>query len=489
MAKSKSVMAKTIIINKKRLHLGGLPIGRTRNVILAFPDTPAVAESGKASNPQRDTASYARGVALSPPLTRRASAPLARSEVKSIGHIDHLLCAGRQSPARSRLRRTTRKENLIMNLTMIVAISFFLSPLLVYGQDKGPQGRIVLEEEEVTLFDENGKEIEKRYVSKEGTEKAAIRRQVREKALKRMGLKSLDEIKGNRELNQKYLNEQGKFIKVKELKPLILKFMNDNKKVIKEVPICPPGSGDNNINITTKTADYWQSKGVKTTKSDVVKRKVRQLITREPIVSKSHDAAVISEMFSEFMMPISTNEQPGSTLESETSIEYYDDKGDMRWKKKSEDRDLILYARGLSEDGKIVAAIKTCEYACWRLSNKGIPLQQLEIYDSSGKDMLILPLTKELCPSYNGSFWLSLDGNFVKFDCMSEKGWPKSILIKIKERKFWKAPYLIGIGIGDDGYEIREGSKLRVGVTGDKELGSTSKEIDLEKLPWEPLPQ
>ena len=71
---------------------------------------------------------------------------------------------------------------------------------------------------------------------------------------------------------------------------------------------------------------------------------------------------------------------------------------------------------------------------------------------------------------------------------MPEKGWPKSILVNIKEQKFWKAPYLITIGRGDDGYEIREGSKIRVLVTGDSELGSKPTEIDLEKLSWQKLP-
>ena len=358
------------------------------------------------------------------------------------------------------------------------------------AQNKGP--RVVLEEEEITLFDDSGKELGKRYVGKNDVEKSVLVKQVREKVLKSMGLKSLADTKGRKELNQRYLNEQRKFIKIRELKPLTLKFVDKNKNVIKEVPICPPGSGCKS-NITTMPMEYWQSMGIKVTADEIAQRKVEQRITREPTISKSQNAAVISEIGSEFAVPSSTQEalfaeKGGGELGTASSIEYYDEQGNMRWKKKSEKRNLLLYVGGLSEDGEIVAAIKRCEYGCRKLVDEGVSLQQLDVYNSKGEEILTLPLTKELCSNYGAGFWLSLDGNFIKFDCQPEKGWPKSILVNIKERKFWKAPYLIGIGRGDDGHEIREGNKLRVAITGDNELGSKSTELDLDQLSWQKLP-
>lgn len=329
------------------------------------------------------------------------------------------------------------------------------------------------------------KNVEKRYVSKGGVEKALIRRQVREKVLKSLGIKSLDEIKGDKGLQQKYLNEYSKFIKVKKLKPLNLKFVDGHGNIAKEVPI--------GYKTVISTVGVETGKSPKSLWGDKLLpgRKIEQHVMRDPVVARFQKVAVVSEIISEFAVAESSAEAKsfdgtdGANLGVESSLEYYDEKGNMQWKKNF-DWNLSISPIGVSEKGEIVAVIQRCEQGCWMMS-KETPL--LVIFDSLGKELLSFPsIPGETC-NYGGDFWLSLEGKYVMLACVAEKGWPKSILISIKERKFWRAPYLIGIGRGDDGYEIREGSKLRVAVTGPNELGSTSTEIDLEKLSWELLPQ
>jgi len=363
-----------------------------------------------------------------------------------------------------------------MKLTLIILLVLPLVPLMAHGQEKTPQGRVVLEEEEITLLDDKGKEIEKRYVSKDGVEKSAIVKQVREKVLKGMGLKSISETKGHKELNQRYLNEQRKYVKVRELKPLTLKFVDKNNKVIKEVPISPTES--------------WRAKGFSVGENEATKKKIEQRISREAFVSKFQNSAIVSELSSGFVVPVSASEassaeRGGGELGTDSSIEYYDSKGNMRWKKKS-DPNLIFYPVNISETGDIVAAIRRCELGCRKTSEAGVPLQELDVYDSSGKEVLVLPLSKEMCFSYNGGFWLSQKGDYVKVDCVPEKGFPKSVFIDVKARQMWRAPYLAGIGRGDDGYEIRDGDMIRIVAT-DDQMRNKSQSLDLGKISWEKL--
>ena len=374
---------------------------------------------------------------------------------------------------------------------ILTAISFlWFSTLVVHAQSVTPHGRVIIEEEEVTLFDEAGREVETRYVRKDGMEKATLVRQAREKVLKRMGLKSIAETKGNKKLNQQYRNELRRFVKIRDLKPLNIKFVDKNNGVIKEVPICPPGSGQNNINIATMTIEAWRAKGYSLTDNEAAKKKVEHRVSREAVVSKSQNAVIVSELNSGFVVPVSSKEiahaeRGGGELGTDSSIEYYDVKGNMRWEKKS-DSNLIFYPVSISEAGDLVATIKRCEYGCRKVSELGAPLQELYVYDSLGKEVLALPMTKDMCFSYNGGFWFSQKGDYIKVDCAPEKGFPKSIFIDVRAKKVWRAPYLVGIGTGDDGYEIREGDVIRVVAT-NEQMRNSSLNLDLGKLSWEKL--
>ena len=377
-----------------------------------------------------------------------------------------------------------------MRLILTAVSCLCFTSLVVHAQSLTPQWRVVIEEEEVTLFDEAGGKVETRYVRKDGTEKAALVHQARKKALKRMGLKSIKETKGNKQLNQQYRNELRQFIRIRDLKPLNIKFVDKNNKVIKEVPICPPGSGQKNISIATMTIEAWRAKGYSLTDSEAAKKKVEHRFSREAVVSKSQNAAIISELDSGFVVPVSSKEianaeRGGGELGTDSSIEYYDVKGNMQWEIKS-NSELIFAPVSISEAGDLVATIKRCEYGCRKVSELGLPLQELYVYDSFGKEVLALPMTKDICFSYSGGFWFAQKGDYIKVDCAPEKGFPKSIFIDVSAKKVWRAPYLVGIGTGDDGYEMREGDVIRV-VTTNEQMRNSSLNLDLGKLSWEKI--
>ena len=380
----------------------------------------------------------------------------------------------------------------VMKLTStILLISVSLLTLSAQAQEKMLAGQFVLEEEEVILFDEMGKEIERRNVSKTGTEKAAIRKVVDEKALKTIGLKSTSEIKGKQGLHKKYLKARLKFIKVKALGYPTLKFVDGKKQVSREVSICPPDSECDSVVVTTTSMESWRGAGFDLTQADAETRKVKRRVSREPVVSKSRNAALIAELITESVVPVSTKEaalfeRGGGGLGVTSGVEYYDDSGNMRWKKTAE-RGFVAYPASLSENGATVAVVNRCESECRKFINAGRPLQELAVYDSLGKEVLVLPLSKSACFSYNGGFWLSLDGMYMKVDCAPERGLPKSIFVNIKERKMWQAPYLVGIGRGDDGYEIRDGDKIKVVVT-NPSMKTDSQLLDLGNVSWQKLP-
>ena len=163
-----------------RLNPGGAPEGRIEwKSILPFADTPAVPESGKAEY-------------------------------------------------------QIRKRKSIMKAIIITVVGLFLSHLVVYGQDKGPQSRIVLEEEEITLFDGNGKEIEKRYVSNLGESKKKILNQVKMQVHNKLKVKTEQEVQ-SKQLWKKAKEETEKLIKIKELKNPKLKFFGPDGAIVKEL--------------------------------------------------------------------------------------------------------------------------------------------------------------------------------------------------------------------------------------------------------------
>lgn len=373
-----------------------------------------------------------------------------------------------------------------MKLILILSLTVSMLPVVAQCQGNSHLRKIVLEEEEIAVLDENGKEIEVLRIGAMGKEKAEVRRKVREKALKSMGLKSLGEIKGNESLAQKFLKEQSRFLKVKKLNPQSLKFVDKDGAVIKEVPISQLAT----IEISTITSEAWQSRGIAITVDEAEKRKIERRVSRAPVVSRLQNVAVITEITSEFVQPSPSkrtiaHEGNGEGLGNGSTIEYYDDKGDMRWKRKS-DRKRIFYPVNISGSGEVVAAIEACELNCSGLVAQGIPLKRIVVFNSAGEEVLSFPKTPDTCNVYSNGFWLSSDGGYLIAACL-KKNWPKSFVINLKENKIWNAPYLISVARGEDGYEKREGSKIRIGATDDK-MHDQSLDLDLDKLSWEKLP-
>ena len=124
-------------------------------------------------------------------------------------------------------------------------------------QSKGP--RIILEEEEVTLFDDSGKELGKRYVSKIGEEKRVILNQVKEKVRRKLGVKSEQEVQKKR-LWRKAKEENEKLIKIQELSQPTLKFADKDGRIVRELKLrniterhkVPSRNGDESIEVSSE---------------------------------------------------------------------------------------------------------------------------------------------------------------------------------------------------------------------------------------------
>jgi len=91
---------------------------------------------------KRYAASYARGVALCLPLTRPASAPLARSRAVEARPArgeeeNNLLCAVRQSPARSRSAIAARTPRSTASYPRDAARAGTIAPAQGLPQDRG----------------------------------------------------------------------------------------------------------------------------------------------------------------------------------------------------------------------------------------------------------------------------------------------------------------------------------------------------------------
>jgi len=104
-----------------------------------------------------------------------------------------------------------------------------------HGQPKGPM--ITLEEEEITLFDENGKELRKLSLSSNGKEKRLILSAIRAKVLQKMGFHSFDEIKKENRLLREYHRQYYKLFKTETLKLQQVKFTNSNGNTIKQIKL------------------------------------------------------------------------------------------------------------------------------------------------------------------------------------------------------------------------------------------------------------
>jgi len=352
-------------------------------------------------------------------------------------------------------------------------------------QGKAASRKIVLEDEEVTLLDGNGKELEKLATSRTGKDKAAINKQVREKVLKSLGIKSQDDLKGNRQLAQRYFKESAKFIKVKKLNPTRLKFLDEQGKLAKEVPI---GYSTAVLTIGAEMAATRKSLwGARASAG----RKIEERKMRTPTVASSQNAAIIAENVSSFAVAQSATEEKSfngteaANLGAESSIEYYDAKGDKQWKKTFDYNRVVSDGR-LSGDGTTVAVVEGCEMNCSNFKEKGIPVKRLAVFDSAGKEEFGFSLSSGDCQSYGGDFWLSQDGSYAIVSCLSDKK-IRSIVLNIPQKSIWKAPYLISVNRGEDGAEIRSGNKIRVVAT-DEQMKNQSMELDLGGLSWEKLP-
>jgi hypothetical protein len=102
------------------------------------------------------------------------------------------------------------------------------------------------------------------------------------------------------------------------------------------------------------------------------------------------------------------------------------------------------------------------------------------VWNSFGEEILAFPRSKDECVVGSLGHWISPDGAYTITSCERRGGFPRSIIVDIKNRKIWQATALIDV--------LRIKRKYVIGVQEtDEKLGRLKKEIDLEGLAWVPL--
>jgi len=105
------------------------------------------------------------------------------------------------------------------------------------GQDVATKGRIILEEEEITLSDENGKKTVLLTSEKTPVGKAAIA-VAQQMAFKRIGVKSMDDVEKEK-LWVRFNSEMRAIMKIRKLEQPVLRFIKDGGETVKTISLFP----------------------------------------------------------------------------------------------------------------------------------------------------------------------------------------------------------------------------------------------------------
>jgi hypothetical protein len=259
-------------------------------------------------------------------------------------------------------------------LIIAIASAALLMGTTMYAQKpekKQPKGpRIMLEEVEVTLY-ENGKEIKRKRMTEK--EKNEIRTELKNKAikstLKKLGLKKYSEMRENK-MESKYHEELAKMYKVIKIDPPRLIAVDEKGRVLKEIPI----------------------KEEKTKAKYRDEHKKRDWDAEKTIRKR----AAVSDNGMFGMVGINTSIISLRTPEFEKVYPYYyvgghysgkiivyDNKGEVLFEKE--------YPKGTSisgDDGKIRIS-DTGTVAV--ITGSGEGMNRLHVYDRSGREILVYP--------------------------------------------------------------------------------------------------
>lgn len=218
-----------------------------------------------------------------------------------------------------------------------------------------------------------------------------------------------------------------------------------------------------------------------------VEREVEERRSRSGVVARSKRAALVTEDVVELMVPLSPQEAKrfegtdAATMGSHGSVEYYDESGALKWRKDLSPKKAAMHPRRISDGGEIISVIEGCEINCRDLPLDQ-PNRQLVVWDSTGNELVRFPRRNGDCDVASSGHWVSGNGNYVMTSCGTKGRIPASIVLDVKRKRIWRSSTLLDVIVSKP-----VGPRKVLVLTTDEQLKNKTVELDLERLPWEPL--
>jgi hypothetical protein len=328
-------------------------------------------------------------------------------------------------------------------LIIAIASAALLMGTTVYAQkpEKEPkEPRIVLEEVEVTLY-ENGKEIERKRITKK--ERLEIKKEASYKAMKRtldkLGLKSGKEMY-EKKLEGKYYEELKKWYSERKIRPPRLKVIDEKGKVLKEIPISKEKT-------KTKFRDERKKRDW-----DAEKK-----ISKRAAVSDNKMFGAVGANVG--IVPVLTDDYLEAyprhrSLSYNAKLTVYDNKGKVLFEKQYPEGKFISGYDGevrISDNGTVAIITSTGEGE-----------DTLHVYDRSGKEILVYPEGESYVSISDPE--ISPNGKYLAVTI------GEAVFFNINTGAYWKAdkPYIVR--------ELSDKGIVRAGYQNDPE-----KLIDLKE--------
>lgn len=266
------------------------------------------------------------------------------------------------------------------SLIFVAIISLILSAQISHGQQAAVGPKIVLEEEEITVFVDD-KEVEKYYVSKHGEEKIAIMKDAREKKRK---------------------------IKVKDVWPPKLNFYDEKGRLVKDLNL----SNEKSMGKIKEIRPGYR-KGEYEAELTTVKR---------PVVSRQGKYTVMDN---------STFAAIGEAGVAIGKIVLYDAAGSVLFEKQFSHGTGVVDEKLIVSDSGTVAVITSDK-------EEGPGGEILHAYDKTGKELLVYP--KEDEKAAPGSVLkMSSNGKFLAVRVRFEHKYTRTAFFNLENSTSWKA--------------------------------------------------
>jgi hypothetical protein len=314
-----------------------------------------------------------------------------------------------------------RGNEMIKRLLIIaIASTALLVGTTMYAQKpekketKEPKGpRIVLEEVEVTLY-EDGKEIIRKRVTRKERLKLSTEasKKAKNRTLKKFGIKTYKELR-EKKLVGKINEEMKKIYRAKKIDPPQLKVIDEKGKVLKDIPIAEEKT---KIKISDKRLKKDWDGERETWRIPVISDNKMF----GAVVSTSTDRPLYTEEYTK-----EYREGIGEDFTQQSRITVYDNKGDVLYEKDYDKRTVLGGQRPeftISNNG-IVAVV----------TSKGVfggGWFRLHVYDKNGKEKFIYPEQKkdiidirDITISPNGKYLAVRILNTVFFNVESGASW------------------------------------------------------------------